>query len=130
MDFKNWVRKAIRNGCQFENIKAIRSLKDVQFNINERAKYSRIIKNKIVGGKVGLITSGMDCDCAAFEYASVVDATSIARIVARIHEAYDNAEGPLNFRFVTPNEAKQYQGYSRDLALEAFEEGHPHVVYY
>ena len=130
MDIKKWVRNAARNGFKFENIKAVRKLKDVHFNINERVAYANFIKDKIDNGKVGLITSGMDCDCCAFEYSSVLDATSIAKIVAHIHDAYDNAEGPLNFRFVTPKEAKAFQRYSRDLALEAFEEGHSHVVYY
>ena len=39
------------------------------------------------------------------------------------------ADGPFNWVVEKPSRESEYSYHSRDLALEAFEDGHPHVLY-
>ena len=80
-------------------------------------------------GKVALIESGMDCDCVRYSgRVHIVDATEEA-----VEELYDYvykwADGPVSLAFCKPSVAKQVRYTSRDLALEAFEDGHPHSIH-
>lgn len=79
------------------------------------------------GGFVAIYSSGMDCDCSSWENRRhrVVPAT-----VKDVEEAFDDilnwADGPMSLWVDRPS--AQYEVSHRDLALEAFEDGHPHVV--
>jgi hypothetical protein len=79
-------------------------------------------------GQIGLIYGGMDCDCSRFERATVLAAVPrlVERFIDRFHES---AEGPQYAYAVTPIEACAHTAWSRDLALEAFEDGHPHHIH-
>lgn len=77
-------------------------------------------------GMVSLSVDQMDCDCARWTSGSLVRA--IPRLVEReIQEIYNNAEGPVYWISIDTPEAKA-EYVSRDLALEAFEDGHAHIV--
>jgi len=77
-------------------------------------------------GKVAVIVTSRDCD--------MCEGTSRSLIAANVH-AYDKfvnrqldtAEGPMHFHLQAPSDSFEYR--FRDLAAEAFEDGHPHVVY-
>lgn len=80
-------------------------------------------------GKVAVVESGMDCDCVRYSgHVSIIDAT-----VEAYEAHYDHvakwADGPFSLGVVSPSEARKIKRQSRDLALEAFEDGHAHVVY-
>jgi hypothetical protein len=111
-----------------------------------RINLIRKIQDCTEDGKVCTVWGGMDCDCATWEgrvtthsladeydmhdgdgnpYKSLTHA-----VLAYIDRQYENAEGRLHFDVLRPSEAKDVESSSRDLALEAFEDGHPHVVYY
>ena len=77
-------------------------------------------------GMVSISVDQMDCDCSRWTSGSLVRA--IPRLVEReLEEIYNNAEGPVYWISIdTPEEKAEY--VSRDLALEAFEDGHPHSV--
>ena len=80
-------------------------------------------------GKVALIESGMDCDCVRYSgRVHIVDATEQA-----VEDLFEHvakwADGPFNLSFCKPSVAEQVQYTSRDLALEAFENGHPHSIH-
>ena len=76
---------------------------------------------------VSLNYDQMDCDCVRWTDGYVVPA--IPRHVERlIEQVYADAEGPVYAVWIDkPDAYAQY--YARDLALEAYEDGHPHVVY-
>jgi hypothetical protein len=46
-----------------------------------------------------------------------------------VENFYSGLEGYGNIVFSEPNEEDEDFSQSRDLALEAYEDGHPHVVY-
>ena len=100
-------------------------------NINGRAMLWDEINEHAVDGRVGMIQSGMDCDCSSYHYEGIIDVPKGALIHQKEvegHEAY--LEGPETIRYVRPHHVNQDNNGSRDLALEAFEDGHPHVVYW
>ena len=78
---------------------------------------------------VAVVYGGMDCDCSRWDdRVAILPAvpTVVSRWVDRYH---DGAEGPQWTRISRPSRAPK-KSTSRDLALEAFEDGHPHVVRY
>ena len=128
MNYKAWYKKN-RHLLKGSNIKAVRKLKPVQDVINERGSILAEASRFITDAEVGVIWSGMDCDCVSYTRSSVVSANPI-KLHKYIVDSYDCAEGPLSYRFVPVDVANKHQYTSRDLAMEAFENGHSHVVYY
>ena len=86
------------------------------------------IDRKTVDGKISLNQSGMDCDCSKFTGGSIEFTTPRRKIERTIDQIYNDAEGPQSVWIDYPS--RKQTNTSRDLALEAFEDGHPHVVYY
>lgn len=81
-------------------------------------------------GKIGVVVSGMDCDCSAYSRQYTVAMPNSVQAIKRwFYDHCDALDGPETQRFVRPDQVDKTQNWSRDLALEAFEEGHPHVVY-
>ena len=97
-----------------------------QSEIGQRPKFIAVIKEHEVDGLISLNSTQMDCDCARWTSGGVMPAVPVA-VEAAIQEMYDNAEGSVSWWIDTPANVAEYE--SRDLALEAFEDGHPHVVY-
>ena len=102
---------------------------DAREATQRRRNHLRDIKVCAQRGKIAIVTSGMDCDCSRWENSvSIVDA-NIAEVDAWLERFYANAEGPQGHYIECPSTARKLVRSSRDLALEAFENGHPHVVY-
>jgi hypothetical protein len=129
LNIRSWARKARLNGVKFFNAKAVRSLKDVDYSINAKYELAYHIEKYAVNGKIGIIWDCMDCDCAQWTVGQVVDAT-VMGLKHMIESAYDDAEGPISYYFCSPERAKKQKRTSRDLALEAFENGHPWSITY
>lgn len=128
MNMRDWYKKNRALG-PFQNAKSVRRLKEVQHSINARAAWSETISRMSEDDSIGIFWEGMDCDCVRFSYARTVS-NQLMNLFKYINAAYDDAEGPLSWYFIPTREAKRIKRSSRDLALEAFEEGHSHVVYY
>ena len=77
-------------------------------------------------GLICVISSGMDCDCVQFTHSSVVEYRGVIWFERYEQNEYAWADGPLSVGFCKPED--QPENYSRDLALEAFEEGRPHLI--
>lgn len=71
---------------------------------------------------------GMDCDCTQYSHLSTAPATFKA-YEAWQDEQLEWADGPMHFSIMPEHEADSFRSYSRDLAMEAYEDGHPHVIY-
>ncbi len=87
---------------------------------------------QVTAPTIAVVWSGMDCDCSAYSNkVRFIDVTYDAKFVVEDHilKAYEYADGPCNWFLMKPSEAERLTYHSRDLALEAFEDGHPHVVY-
>jgi len=92
----------------------------------ERQALQHSIDRRAQGGMVRLVVRQMDCDCAEWTSSSLQPARALA-VERAINAVYDNAEGRVNWWLASPSEAVERN--ERDHALEAFEEGHSHVIY-
>ena len=91
-----------------------------------RADFAATVYSRAENGLVALVTSGMDCDCVQYCYSYVVTAVPFA-IRHEIDGKYNWADGPMHCHVCKPSERPE--AFSRDLAMEAYENGHPHIVY-
>jgi len=91
---------------------------------NERKLVERIAGEN--EGMIGLKLYSRDCDMCEGRWGEVIPASELS---ARIDRLYETAEGPVSYLICAPHEAESYESSSRDLALEAFEDGHAHVVF-
>ena len=80
-------------------------------------------------GMVAAVESGRDCD--GVEYSGkvcVIEATLAA--FDKLHDdTAEWADGPFRFDLMRVSEAKKVEYESRDLVMEAHEDGHRHVIY-
>lgn len=102
---------------------------------------------ELAGEPVAVVWSGMDCDCV--RYSGSVSFISLdpespygldkngepfktlrAAVDHHIDHTYYWADGPCDYALMSKEQAESIQYQSRDLALEAFEDGHPHYVTY
>jgi len=95
----------------------------------QRRSFIASIEQFAEGGMVAIYSSGMDCDCSRWENRRerVVPA-NVRDVEAALDDIYSGAEGPMSLWLDRPS-ARPPESH-RDLALEAFEDGHPHVVFY
>jgi hypothetical protein len=98
--------------------------------IAERARLAERMPAVIEDGHYGVVVRGMDCDCTRFHWESVKTFRGIVDVWRFVELQYREAEGPLSVVFAKPSEVQDGWHESRDLALEAFEDGHPHCVFY
>lgn len=97
---------------------------------NENAEYRAILDRCWSDGKIGVAVSGMDCDCSSYARQYTIDVpNSVPHLKRWFDEHNEWLDGPESLSFIHPDAVDASQNYSRDLALEAFEDGHPHVVY-
>ena len=81
------------------------------------------------GGKIAAIESGRDCDCVEYSgKVHIIDAT-VAAYNALHDDLSDWADGPFRLCLERPSVAQRVKYESRDLVMEAHEDGHPHVIY-
>lgn len=101
----------------------------VHHTINNRAGYKRRIEEVQVNGWFGIHTSGMDCDCSAYERTGNHRVPkSIVEFVHAEEVRQQWLDGPERRYIVAPFKQDELFSKSRDLALEAYEDGHPHQI--
>jgi len=103
--------------------------RDKRDYLAERAKKAALISELAEGGKIALVESGMDCDGVKYDGAVSIITANLVAVEAEINRRYEWADGPCFFGLESPSVAERIRYNSRDLALEAFEDGHPHVLY-
>ena len=95
--------------------------------IGDRAKLAAHVASVTVDGMVSFNESGMDCDCVRGESSKVIPASPLVAIQSRINDIYEWAEGPTSVWIDTP--AQAIESSWRDLAMEAYEDGHPYSIH-
>ena len=93
----------------------------------QRVVLQRVIADCLEDGQICRVESGMDCDCVQFTHSSLIDNPTPVALLASEEDSTYWADGPLGIGYCRPSERPESR--SRDLALEAFEDGHPHIVY-
>jgi hypothetical protein len=91
------------------------------------------LKTKIAelqeGGKVAIVYGGIDCDGGRWDN-RVTQVPAIPVAVEWWYDRYEaQAEGPQWQRLEKPSVAADFVEDDRDLALEAFEDRHSHVLF-
>lgn len=77
-------------------------------------------------GEIAINVESIDCDCCLSSYSFILSSVTSLYIERRINGIYDGAEGPTRVWLSSP--MVRIESQSRDLALEAFEDGHPHSI--
>ena len=80
-------------------------------------------------GKVAIVWSGRDCDCVSYQGEVHVIEANIKAFDKELNDAYAWADGPCGWYIERVSIAKAIRYQSRDLILEAFEDGHQHCVF-
>jgi hypothetical protein len=129
MIFTNKVKRAFRRGMR--DLIEERGPRNYRAAVcDENARLRAILNDNQRDGKIGFVRSGMDCDCTKYYSERVMDGfSSVAAFKKWRSDYHDSLEGPDHSYFVSPDKITP-QSHTRDLAAEAFEDGHPHVVYY
>ena len=92
----------------------------------ERAVLRSVLDERIEDDCICEVTAGMDCDCCQYVYARIVRSPTVMKLMHDADDAYRWADGPMSIGYCKPSERPS--NCSRDLALEAFENGHAHAV--
>lgn len=92
----------------------------------KRQEMAEDIYKHAVNGKIAVNVDQMDCDCSRWTSSNIMPAVPVV-IERHLEAIYDSAEGPIyGVWFSSPEDKAEY--VSRDLALEAYEDGHPGSV--
>ena len=94
-----------------------------------RQQFLQSIARCAEGGKVAVVWSGRDCDGSRYEHSVAIVEAKKKAVDAHIEHTYEWADGPCAYYIERPSVARDLKYSSRDLALEAFEDGHSHVIY-
>ena len=120
--FKLWARNRIEERRHL--------LSEATEARQKRATILRQVVEYAENGKIAMVNSGMDCDCSRWENSVSVIRATVKSVDKWTDDFYGNAEGPQSCRLERPSVARKLQHSSRDLALEAFEDGHPYSISY
>jgi hypothetical protein len=89
---------------------------------------ARIEECKTPDGKIWYTMWQRDCDmCEGTDGPYQMEA-NVFVWQKMVNRDQRGAEGPMSHSILTAAEAEEFKPESRDLALEAFEDGHPHMV--
>lgn len=102
------------------------SIRDESY-LAERGRIAASIARMSIDGRIGVVESGMDCDCVQYCHGRIHSGLTAIQFQRLRDETYEWADGPCCVSLCEPDQMPE--SYSRDLAFEAFEDGHPHVVY-
>jgi hypothetical protein len=120
-------REALRNLSLVGRPNSPRTRK-IDWAITDRARLASEIASVAQNGQVGILEVGADCDWTYFNRARVQPVKSLFVMWREHVRAYDAAENRYDRYFISPEEADKHVDESRDLALEAYEDGHPHLI--
>ena len=89
----------------------------------------KTVKKFAENGKILLIEGGCDCDGSQYQNKTHLVNATFVEVNAFIEHAEKWADGSIYFDFDFPSNDEDYTRSSRDLVLEAFENGHQHIIY-
>lgn len=92
----------------------------------ERQQLQQTIAKYKMDDVVCLVESGRDCDCVEYTHSQLIEKATVMKVWSRQTDIYSWAEGSCYVGYCSPDERPG--NYSRDLVMEAYENGHPHYV--
>ena len=98
-------------------------------DVERNARLKAWIDKAAEGGRVLLLNSGMDCDCAQWRNVILGEyVANVTTIKAAINQRLEWAEGHETFDLAPPSDRDKIEPETRDLVLEAFERGNQYAV--
>jgi len=97
--------------------------------IEKRFEEWQLIKEYEHNGKLYLVESGRDCDGVQYSgttHSCKADPWALRALEDGIGEW---ADGPFSLNLIKHEDLDEVEYTSRDLTLEAFEDGHQHILY-
>lgn len=102
---------------------------DLHVRINARVILADTIQHYAENDVIGAVIDRTDCDMSRGIHGEIKSTRSLFALQRWIIDSYANwQEGHFSIEFVPPCQIP-FAPINRDLALEAFEDGHPHVIY-
>lgn len=96
--------------------------------INARARLAaRIAECTLEDGSMYVAESGRDCDGVQYQGGAYRIAGTMIAYWNEYHSIVRHADGPVRLEVCEPTDLPE--SWSRDLTMEAFEDGHQHVIY-
>lgn len=92
--------------------------------VQERLHIHRACWDMAEWGKIAIVTWGRDCDMSEWRDSVCLVKANWSAVIRWLDDFYANAEGPQGYQLMKPSEAKLLKRSSRDLAAEAWENGH------
>ena len=120
-----------KNNGYFKFVKIVHKLKTRDKNDLLEIKNREILKIKkyAENGRVLIVYGGRDCDGSQSDgYTELLDAGYYST-QKFIDNLYEGADGPIWYEYAKPSDAENITVETRDLALEAYENGHNHIIY-
>jgi hypothetical protein len=96
--------------------------------INERGEVEEAIMDVAVDGEIPVLKWARDCDMCESTSVRVIPAT-VSAFEALKRQMYYDAEGPFSLEVIDWEQYAEFNPTFRDRALEAFEDGHAHIIY-
>ena len=96
--------------------------------LEQRANLKIGLENCTENNIVAIFEDGMDCDCVKYSRTYHKKALSVMEYIKFKNNTYAWADGPVSVGYGKPSK-HPVESHSKDLAAEAYENGHPHVVY-
>ena len=93
--------------------------------------YDRMQQCMTPEGEIWYTVWSRDCDMAQGTSGPYLMDANVYAWEAKVNQDHEWAEGPMHHSILTVAEAEEFRRQPddhRDLAMEAFEDGHPHVV--
>jgi hypothetical protein len=114
--FKLWVLNRVedRRGL----------LREATWRRQSRQRLAQQIAENAESGQIAAIESGMDCDGSRYYGHRHLIPATLQAWDALSYRLAASCDGWFRLEIARPSEQVEYS--SRDLALEAFEDGHPH----
>lgn len=102
---------------------------DLHHRLTKRWKLmARIEECRRADGKMWVSESGMDCDGVQYSGSMHECDANLRAYEALVYDINGWADGPFSTYPITEAERAEVTYQSRDLAMEAFEDGHPHSL--
>lgn len=95
--------------------------------LHMRSLLQRRVESLVEDGMIAVRTSGMDCDCVSGDDCRIMRYRGVRQCEKWFDDYMADAEGPQSMWFEKPSQSPEYHD-SRDLAMEAHEDGHDHCV--
>lgn len=119
-------RFRLKDGKKYPRFFSIRTF-ERKDRLQEKAELLALWHEYAEDGQIAVIREGMDCDCTQYRKVSVIPIPGLMAWQKQEDLHYQWLDGPETTWFGRPStHAPSYT--SRDRALEAYEDGHPHYV--